>query len=58
MSKYQYFNPTRITHSKLMQAIEKSLVETDKIKVLPLGDNTQHIFKNGKYMITINWNLV
>jgi hypothetical protein len=58
MSKYPYFNPERMSHSKLMQTIEGSLKEEDKIRVLPLGDNTQHIFKNGKYLITINWNLV
>lgn len=59
MSKYEFFNPNRVSHSKLMQFIEKKYVsEGDKVMVVPLGKGTQHIFKNNRYMLSINWGLV
>lgn len=59
MSKYPYFNPARKHHVILLQDLEDKLVnKEDEIEMYEFGDRTQHIFKNGKYLMTINWGLV
>lgn len=59
MKNYPYFNPFRKNHVELLQFLEGELVnDKDKIDMCKFGDNTQHIFKNNKYLMTINWALV
>lgn len=59
MSKHPYFNPFRKNHVVLLQELENELVnDKDKIDMYKFGDRTQHVFKNGKYLMTINWALV
>ena len=59
MNKYPYFNPFRKNHVGLMQFLEDTIVnEKDKLEMYKFGDRTQHIFRNGKYYMTINWGLV
>lgn len=55
----KYFNPLRKTHLGLVEYLEKELANKgDDIKMCKYGENTQHIFKNGKYLITIDWSKV
>ena len=59
MVGYPYFNPFRPYHVALMQYLNQELVnDTDKIEMYKFGDRTQHIFRNGKYLMTVNWSKV
>lgn len=59
MQQYNYFNPFRKSHIGLMQFLEKELVnDKDVIDVVKYGERTEHIFRNGKYLMTLNWGLV
>lgn len=54
-----YFNPMRKSHVILIKFLEKELVnKKDKIEMCPYGPSTQHLFRNGKYLMTIDWKLV
>lgn len=55
----QYFNPLRKNHLTLLKYLEQQLNnKKDDIEMYKFGENTQHIFKNGEYFMTINWKLV
>ena len=59
MIDYPYFNPFRKQHVELLKFLEKELVnDVDIIDMCKFGDRTQHIFKNGNYLMTVNWGLV
>jgi len=53
------FNPSRESHLVLLKYLEKHFDRNkDTINIDNSFNNYQHIFKNGKYFITINWELV
>ena len=55
----EYFNPSRKNHLTLLKYLENQLTDKgDDIEMYKFGKNTQHIFRNGKYFMTINWALV
>lgn len=57
--KTDYFNPLRQTHLVLLKYLETQIADRgDNIEMYKYGKNTQHIFRNGKYFMTINWSLV
>lgn len=59
MNYNPYFNPFKKSHVVLMQLLEKELVnDTDEIVVSKFGNRTEHVFRNGKYYMTLNWALV
>ena len=46
-------------NARMQEFIEKTkLEEEDKIAICRYGKRTQHIFKNGNYMLTIDWSKV
>ena len=59
MNEHLYFNPFRQHHTNLLSYLEKELTnDGSKIEMYKLGDRTQHIFRNNKYLMSINWSLV
>lgn len=57
--KPEYFNPLRKSHLVLLKYLETQLSGKDnKVAMAPYGKNTQHLFVNGNYFMTINWNLI
>lgn len=57
--EHQYFNPFRKNHVELLQYLEGQVADKNyKVDMYKFGDNTQHIFINDKYFMTVNWSLV
>lgn len=55
----EYFNPLRKTHLVLLKYLETQLANRgDDIEMYKFGKNTQHIFRNGKYFMTIDWSKI
>lgn len=53
-----YFDGKNIRHLVFMSSLMKDFEKAEDLKTIKLGDNTQHIFNNGKYVMTIDWKLI
>ncbi len=52
----EYFNPYTEQHTLLLKCLEEAFL--NDIGIYQFGNRTQHIFKNKKYLMTVNWSLV
>jgi len=55
MKNYEYCNPFKEEHVNLLTYLETQIdTKNNKINLYKFGPRTQHIFVNGKYLITID----
>lgn len=59
MEEQLYFDPFNVRHTILLKSLERELMDSkNDIVMCRYGERTQHIFKGGKYVMTLNWNLI
>lgn len=55
----EYFNPSRIEHLEILKFLEEDLsTEENTIIMCKFGYRTQHIFKDNKYYMTLDWSKI
>lgn len=57
MKEFKYADPRRKNHLNFIEVLSKEY-ENKNVRTIGFGDRTQHIFVNGHYQITVNWNLI
>lgn len=53
-----YFNIHRKQHILFLSELNKMCDKNAKYQFIKYGDGVQHLFKDGKYLMTVNWNLI
>lgn len=58
--KEKYFNPLRESHIVFAEYLEKQteVYKESKFSLVKFGYSTQHVFIDGKYWMTIDWNKI